>query len=209
MIKNNNMKIGVFGNESSHHLSNEEILWIENLGKEIAGNGSILFTGGGEGIMQIVRRSCIKNKGFTVSIKPEMDAGNNTSDDLGLPIYTGLGKIGRVSQLIQSIDIGISIGGGSGTLMEIIACYLMSKPVIIINAFHKENDPEINNILNRVEEIQFEDILINRGFMDSKDISKVEPVTICNSMVSPDQVIRIALRLFNGKKSNNSDYLNL
>lgn len=192
----NKFKIGIFGSESSSHLTRKEFSWVELLGKQIAQKKHILFNGGGTGMMALARETVLLNRGQVVSIMPHLDETRKYAQN-EIAIHTECTKVGRVPIFVQSIDAAIALGGGSGSLMEIIACYLSVKPIIIVDAFYKKYDPRINRILNRKKIICINDKKIVLGYLDTKDPQKVLPVFVCKPNLSPEIVVDILFNIPN------------
>ena len=187
------LKVGVFGHGGERHVSKETIAWADAFGECVAGIGGTLYTGGGGGVMLAARRGCATHGGTVVSVNPEMDLDED-SESLyrGSVVLTGQGKIGRVHLLTQSVDIGFAVAGGAGTLMEVVACYLLAKPVVVVDGFQGEDDPRILNILNRVTQ-EAGPLPVQTGYFDGKDISRVCPVRVCPKTLSPEQVLRVGI----------------
>jgi uncharacterized protein (TIGR00725 family) len=204
------LRVGVFGHSSSTHLTDSILKWVELFGEFLASKKAVLYTGGGGGIMLAVRQGCIKKGGTAISVNPEININGKDveSNYLGNVIATGQGKLGRVHLLSQSIDIGFALGGGAGTLMEIVACYLLAKPIIVVKGFQKETDPDINTILSRVEEKEYKGQTILSGYVDGKDVSQVCPVTLCPSALSPEEVFSLGIRTLElqGEKNHKMGY---
>lgn len=204
---NKHIRVGVFGSASAAKMSNSTLDWIELFGECLAKENAILYTGGGSGVMLAARSGCFKRGGSVVSVIPEIELHRKNIDEyfLGNIIATGQGKLGRVHLLTQSIDIGFALGGGAGTLMEVISCYLLAKPVVVINGFQATNDPKIINILTQLEDENIDGHLIKTGYIDGKDSNQVCPVRVCSSTLSPDKVFNIglmALKTCDEKKHN-------
>jgi uncharacterized protein (TIGR00725 family) len=187
------LRIGVFGHGGERHIGKEAIAWTEAFGECVAGIGGTLYTGGGGGIMLAARRGCATHGGMVVSVNPEMDL-DDESESLyrGSVVLTGQGKIGRVHLLTQSVDIGFAIGGGAGTLMEVTACYLLAKPVVVVDGFQGEDDPRIVNILNHVAP-EAGPVPVQVGYLDGKDVSRVCPVRVCHKAIDPAQVLEVGV----------------
>lgn len=187
------LKIGVFGHGGERHISKEAIAWTEAFGECVARMGGTLYTGGGGGVMLAARRGCATHGGTVVSVNPEMDLDDD-SESLyrGSVVLTGQGKIGRVHLLTQSVDIGFAIGGGAGTLMEVVACYLLAKPVVVVDGFQGEDDPRILNILNRTAQ-EAGPLPVQTGYFDGKDVDRVCAVRVCPKTLSPQEVLEVGV----------------
>ncbi len=196
---NHNLRVGVFGHGKSTHLTENMLGWVRDFGESIALNKAILYTGGGGGLMLAARQGCLKEGGSVVSVNPEMGLSQEEVDAnfLGHVLTTGQGKLGRVHLLTQSIDIGFAFGGGAGTLLEIIACYLLAKPVLVVDGFQKKSDPQLLNLLNGIEEKIIEGHKIWSGTIDGKDTAQVFPVHVCQYPTKPADVFSIGKSIHN------------
>ncbi|MFB3048320.1 MAG: TIGR00725 family protein [Nitrosopumilaceae archaeon] len=97
------------------------------VGTEIAKSGSVLVSGGLEGVMKASCKGAKAAGGLTVGIIPQSDASfANEYCDVVIP--TGMGHT-RDFLTALSADGVIVIGGGSGTLSEICAAYMYKKPI--------------------------------------------------------------------------------
>lgn len=123
------IRIGVIG--QSGLIPPELIETAEELGKEVAVRGGILFTGGTTGIMEAVSRGAQGAGGLVVGILPG-DTLDVANDFIDIPISTGLSFDYRSLILVHSSDAIIMVGGGNGTLGELSAAYMHRKPLIIL-----------------------------------------------------------------------------
>ncbi len=97
------------------------------VGTEIAKSGSVLVSGGLEGVMKASCKGAKDAGGLTVGIIPQSDTSfANEYCDVVIP--TGMGHT-RDFLTALSADGVIVIGGGSGTLSEICAAYMYKKPI--------------------------------------------------------------------------------
>lgn len=209
MTKNNttdmpSLRIGVFGHGCANHLTAETLGWVERFGACVAEGGGTLYTGGGGGVMLAARRGCLARGGAVVSINPDIDIRSEAvnDDQLGCVIATGQGKIGRVHLLTQSIDFGFALGGGAGTLLEIVSCYLLAKPIVVVDGFQKETDPTIPALLTRFESHEIDGVAVRSGYLDGKDSRDVCPVAVVSREAKPEQVHAVGIsywRLRGGK----------
>ncbi|MBP2634384.1 MAG: hypothetical protein H6Q72_291 [Firmicutes bacterium] len=123
------IRIGVIG--QSGEIPAETNLLAEEIGKEIALSGALLFTGGTSGVMGAVSRGAKQANGLVVGILPG-DSTDVANKHIDIPISTGLSFDYRSLILVHSSDVIIMIAGGNGTLGELSAAYLNRKPVVII-----------------------------------------------------------------------------
>jgi uncharacterized protein (TIGR00725 family) len=187
--------VGVFGYANAGIISKTNLDWIELFGEYLAKKNAILYTGGGKGVLLAARCGCLNRGGSVVSVVPEIGINRDDIDKyrLGNIIASGQGKLGRVHLLAQSIDMGFALGGGAGTLLEVISCYLLAKPVVVVDGFQSKNDPKIINILMQVEKESIDGHSIISGYLDGKMHNQVCPIRICSSSLSPDKVFSIGL----------------
>ena len=99
-------------------------------GIEIAKSNSILITGGLGGVMKAASKGAKESGGLTIGIIPQNDMSEaNEFCDVVIP--SGIGLMRDFLNAL-SADGVIAIGGGSGTLSEICASYMYSKPIVVL-----------------------------------------------------------------------------
>ena len=99
-------------------------------GSVVAKSNSILITGGLGGVMKAASKGAKKSGGLTVGIIPQNDKSEaNEFCDIVIP--SGIGLMRDFLNAL-SADGVIAIGGGSGTLSEICAAYMYSKPIVVL-----------------------------------------------------------------------------
>ena len=99
-------------------------------GAEVAKSNSILITGGLGGVMKAASKGAKDSGGITVGIIPQNDKSEaNEFCDIVIP--SGIGLMRDFLNAL-SADGVIAIGGGSGTLSEICAAYMYSKPIVVL-----------------------------------------------------------------------------
>ena len=99
-------------------------------GSEIAKSDCILITGGLGGVMKAASKGAKESGGLTVGIIPQNDKSEaNEFCDVVIP--SGIGLMRDFLNAL-SADGVIAIGGGSGTLSEICASYMYSKPIVVL-----------------------------------------------------------------------------
>ena len=99
-------------------------------GSEVAKSDSILITGGLGGVMKAASKGAKESGGLTVGIIPQNDA-TQANEFCDVIIPTGIGLMRDFLNAL-SADGVIAIGGGSGTLSEICASYMYSKPIVVL-----------------------------------------------------------------------------
>lgn len=190
------IRVGLFGHGDARHLDESSIKWVEDLGVAIARRGLSLYTGGGGGVMRLARKGFVEGGGEPVSLVPEGHAVGEEADEfLGSYVATGQGKVGRSVLLSQSIQLGIAVGGGAGTLFEVTACYLLAVPTIVVDGFQAKNDPGIPDMLTRTKErlVGGKPVLV--GFLDKKEVGNVFPVHVCTRDITIPGVLELAAGL--------------
>jgi uncharacterized protein (TIGR00725 family) len=99
-------------------------------GMEVAKSGSVLVTGGLDGVMKAACHGAKDGGGLTLGIIPQNDPSfANEYCDIVVPSGMGLA---RDFLNALSADGVIIIGGGSGTLSETCAAYMYKKPIVAI-----------------------------------------------------------------------------
>ncbi len=104
------------------------------LGKQIARLGHSLWSGGRDGVMALVSMGAASENGETFGVLP-YDADEEIVRPcpyVKYPIYTGLDFQMRSFVLLKNADLVISIGGASGTAIEIFTAYSYGKPLILM-----------------------------------------------------------------------------
>ncbi len=104
------------------------------LGREIAGRGWVLLTGGGGGVMEAASRGAAQNGGIVIGILPSERKNplpGYPNDYVGIPIYTGMSDARNVI-LAKSADFLVALKGGPGTLSEIALARKSGIPVIVL-----------------------------------------------------------------------------
>jgi uncharacterized protein (TIGR00725 family) len=118
--------IGYNGN----HCPKEAYNLAYEVGREIAKRNGIVITGGLGGVMEAACKGAKDEGGLSVGIVPqEDDSLANPHADVVIP--TGIGYA-RDFINVYSADAVIVVGGGAGTLIEVSAAYLKSKPIFTL-----------------------------------------------------------------------------
>lgn len=100
------------------------------VGREIARHDGVVITGGLGGVMEAACKGAKDEGGLSVGIVPnEDDSMANSHADIVIP--TGIGYA-RDFINIYTADAVIVVGGGAGTLVEVSAAYLKSKPIVAL-----------------------------------------------------------------------------
>ena len=122
-------QILVIGNNDNGCTPELEKLAYET-GAEVAKSNSILITGGLGGVMKAASKGAKESGGLTVGIIPQNDV-TQANEFCDVIIPTGMGLMRDFLNAL-SADGVIAIGGGSGTLSEICASYMYSKPIVVL-----------------------------------------------------------------------------
>ena len=123
------LRIGVIGQSGEIPETAERLA--EEIGREIAIRGAILFTGGTNGVMKAASRGAKLANGLVVGILPG-DTIDETNGFIDIPVTTGMNFDYRSLILVHSSDAIIMVAGANGTLGELSAAYLNRKPVVIL-----------------------------------------------------------------------------
>ena len=99
-------------------------------GSEVAKSNSILITGGLGGVMKAASKGAKKSGGLSVGIIRQND-NSEANEFCDIVIPSGIGLMRDFLNAL-SADGVIAIGGGSGTLSEICAAYMYSKPIVVL-----------------------------------------------------------------------------
>lgn len=188
------IRIGVFGHgeRGKKQVDPSAREWIESFGACIARSGAILITGGAGGLAEFARRGALSENGSVVSICPDDRSGTNKEGTaLGTIIASGQGKLGRVHLLVQSIDLGFSLGGGSGTLVEILGCYMLGVPLVAVEGLAGGRDPDPMKLLHDVTALTFGDVKARQGFFDAKDRNIIVAPIFCSRSHAPEIVLAL------------------
>lgn len=125
----------------------------------------IFLTGGGGGLMTLIAEEVNKkDRGDLVGVLPI--SMENISEDSprwnpynDVDIKTGMNFVARSPVLVNSGDVLVSLGGGVGTMIEVLMAYNLGVPAILITGTGYPTDklPEI----------------IDDGFIDHKEIVEI------------------------------------
>ncbi|KPL20048.1 MAG: hypothetical protein AMJ92_00640 [candidate division Zixibacteria bacterium SM23_81] len=100
----------------------------EKVGRELAGQGCVVVTGGLGGVMEAACKGAKSANGLTVGILPGFNAGD-ANEYVSIPIVTGLNHA-RNAIVVRSADAIIAINGQYGTLSEIALGLAIGIPVV-------------------------------------------------------------------------------
>ncbi len=123
------MKIGIIGysgDVSLPHIRRLKPL-VSALVPQLVGMGALIYTGGRDGVMELVFKYADAAGGKVVAVLP---SGSDIASG-HIIIDTGLDMIGRSITLVRSVDVVVAIGGGAGTLVEMFMANSYGKPLFI------------------------------------------------------------------------------
>lgn len=98
------------------------------LGREL-GKRYVVFTGGRDGVMELVARGVREVGGICVGVLPFHGEDANAFNTIN--VMTGLDFQMRSFVMIKSADVVVSVGGEIGTILEVMIAYANSKPVVL------------------------------------------------------------------------------
>lgn len=147
------IQLGVFGSDSDH--CSKELYDIAfEVGIKLPPEDVVLYTGGLGGVMEAVNKGFYSSGGMSVGILPGSNA-NESNDYCTLRIPTGIG-FARAQILANSIDAAIVVGGGGGTMIEMLECYWRRKPIIALASSGGVAKEYANKFLDERELIRIE-----------------------------------------------------
>lgn len=148
--------IGYSGDPDKEPINSlKEIIF--KVGELIAKNNWVLFSGGRNGVMELVSKANKKFNGKNIGILPWEVNGNEYLD---ISIKTGLDFSMRSYILVKTVDVVISIGGEIGTAIEILGAYANKKPVILIKGTGGWTD-------------RIQNVLIEEKYLDNRKLAKI------------------------------------
>ncbi len=148
--------IGYSGSVDSEPVKSLSEICIK-LGEEI-GKRWTVFTGGRDGVMELVSKGVANVGGACIGILPYNAGGVNEYNTY--VINTGLDFQMRSFILVKSVDVVVSVGGEIGTGLEILAAYANMVPVILLKGTGGWTDRIIN-------------VLIDGKYLDNRRLAPV------------------------------------
>ena len=123
--------IGVLGTGGSDKsIPSHTLQMAFQIGKEIVRQGAICLSGGMNGVMNAVSKGAREAGGIVVGITPILDR-KECSPYLQVAITTGLGTVRNLLN-IRAPDSLIAVGGGYGTLNELLLAYQDGKSAVVL-----------------------------------------------------------------------------
>jgi len=120
-----NIRVAIIGGREA---TPEGLQFAYEIGKLLAENGVILYTGGGAGIMEAASRGAYEAGGIVVGILKESD-DTLANKYVQIPVMTGMGDL-RNGIIIRSVHGAIAVEGAYGTLSEVAFTLGYDKPVL-------------------------------------------------------------------------------
>ena len=107
---------------------------------------AVVFTGGTDGVMELVSRGAKKKNGTTVGTPGR--TRNSSNKYIDIEVLTPIDVGDFLFAGILSSDAIITIPGGAGTMAELCLAYRFKKPIIVIEGLDNNYDKLINNYLD-------------------------------------------------------------
>ncbi|NQV30354.1 MAG: TIGR00725 family protein [Candidatus Marinimicrobia bacterium] len=149
------MRVAIIG---ARDASKEGLEFAYKVGRLLAEQGVITYTGGGAGIMEAVSKGVHECGGIAVGVLKDAD-GADANKYVNIPIMTGMGDL-RNGILIRSVHGVIAIEGAYGTLTEIAYTLGYEKPILgykswDIPGIKSVNTPEaaVDTIIKMIRDI--------------------------------------------------------
>ncbi len=120
------------------HAGARELVWAEEVGRELGRRGAILVCGGRGGVMEAACRGAQGAGGFTVGILPGTDPAEANAH-VDLPLVTGIGEA-RNLLVVRNAQAAIAVGGAYGTLSEIAFALRLGLPVAGLGTWALERE---------------------------------------------------------------------
>jgi hypothetical protein len=137
-----------------------------SIGEKLARLNHRIFTGGRDGVMELVARGARSVNGDVIGILPFEEKGNEYNT---LNILTGMDYLTRSLLIVRSCDYVISIGGEIGTLYEIVSAYACGKTVILMRGTGGWTD-------------RISSMLIEGKYLDNRKIAPLKQVNSFNQL---------------------------
>lgn len=109
---------------------NESVAFIKNI--KINCTKPVLILGGYWGLMKVVVDEAVKNS-ISVFLMLPVENENVSVPSEVIKIKTGMEYRARSVPLVRSADALVALGGGAGTIIEVMMAYSMGKPVYVLH----------------------------------------------------------------------------
>lgn len=114
------------------------------VGRGLASAGATLVCGGRGGVMDAACRGARSEGGMTIGILPGTSAADSPPNDhLTATVYTGMGQARNLAVALSGYA-AIAISGGWGTLSEISLARKHGVPVVSLDSWTPEKDPDLH-----------------------------------------------------------------
>ena len=145
------IQIGVIGPAECEYpkdikLKNKICEIAEKVGELLAEKSIIVFTGGTDGVMELISKGAKRKNGITVGTPGRTRESSNKYVDVEVLTPVDVGDFLFAGTL--SSDAIIVIPGSAGTLAELCLAYRYKKPIIIIEGLDKDYDKLIDSYLD-------------------------------------------------------------
>ncbi|MCY1137177.1 dethiobiotin synthetase [Actinoplanes sp. Pm04-4] len=130
------------------------------IGREIAGRGAILLTGGLGGVMRAATEGAVDNGGTAVSLAPGSDHRHSLDQNpkATVVVPTGIGQMRNVL-LVQSAHAVIAVGCNWGTVTEIGFAMRDEKVLVCLRPWRIEAEqPRIAQTAQEAVEAVFDEL---------------------------------------------------
>jgi len=137
-MKKYNLQIGIIGTAGkeeypkSWKVPTKTYDAAKKIGSLLADKKISLVTGGGKGVMKYAADEIIKKNGIAIGIHPSLK-DKNLNNFYNSEIVSG--ESDSEYSLVLSSNSIIALGGGSGTLAEIVLAYKNNVPVILLKGY--------------------------------------------------------------------------
>ena len=170
--------IGYSGDVSLPHIQRLKPL-ISTLVRRLVEKNVFIYTGGRDGVMELIFRYANAAGGKVVAVLP---SGSDIANG-HIIIDTGLDMMGRSITLVRSVDVVIAIGGGAGTLVEMFMANSYGRPLFIARGTGEWTDRLAEVLLDSQDQLLCAD---GTYTLDSRRRDIRCGVVISSGVYSPD-----------------------
>lgn len=121
----------------------------EEIGRILAEAGTVVVTGGRQGVAEATSRGAAAAGGLTLGILPEADR-RNANPHVGVAVTTGMGDT-RNALVAMNGDVVIALDGGPGTLSEIAHALVLGRPVVVLGTWELTTHGAPQSAITRVD----------------------------------------------------------
>lgn len=119
----------------------------EKIGELVAQSGAILITGGKGGVMEAACKGAKRKGGITVGVVKGKKRGT-ANRFVDIEVVSGMEGFGEETMLVLMSDGIIALGGGAGTLQELVIAYRNKKPIVTFKNLPGWSEKLANSYLN-------------------------------------------------------------